>query len=220
MNTDIHPTLNAEKWGRARALSLLLDFTFEPLLVEVMGLPHVNGMGHQFHMALGALGLIKPFDWTHWGAPGLTTDMVPSLDDDASWRHITRIVRSERFCEGVFDSHIRDGSLTALLRHMYIMRCTDNGRPLDIPTFNDGSVEPGIRLATVKGTTMAHSTGRHGTCREVGCSRWTIEVELSNTDRVEVCSELWHYVAATDEMYRLPKNSHPYIRAAKPTAKL
>lgn len=219
MNTDIHPTVNADAWGRARALSLVLDSTFEPLLVEVMGLPHLNGMGHKFHMALGALGLIRPFSWTTWGAPGLTRDMVPTLDDDDAWRHITRIVRSERFCEGVFDSHVQDGSLTSLLRHIYFLRCTDNGRPSHLPLFNDGSVEPGIRLATVRGTTMGHSTGRHNTCNESGCSRWSIEIELSNTDRVEVCSELWHYVAATDEMYLLPKNRHRHIMATRPTAR-
>ena len=69
MTPTIHPTLAADKWGRARSLSFALDEGFEPLMVQVMGLPNLNGMSHNFHMALGALGLVKPFDWMKWDVP-------------------------------------------------------------------------------------------------------------------------------------------------------
>ena len=211
MRRDIHPTLAADKWGYARALSLRLDHQFQALQEEPMGLPNVDGDGFKFHMAIGALGIVKPFDWMKWGEPHITTDAVPTLDDDSAWRHVTRIVRSERFCEGTFDACVRDGSLTALIRHLYLLRCTENGRPLGFPMFNDGTVEPGIRLAGIFAGTYGYTTGRTNLCDEDGCGRWSIEVQSTEAERKWYCSMLWHYVQATDEMYTLRRAKHSVI---------
>ena len=219
MTPTIHPTLAADKWGRARALSCALDEGFEPLMVQVMGLPNVNGMSFNFHMALGALGLVKPFDWMKWDVPALTKEMVPTLDDDTAWRHVTRVVRSERFFEGNFDAHIRNGSLTALLRHLYILRCTENGRPLNFPMFSDGSVEPGLRLVGFSQGTIGHTTGRHEVCAQPDCSRWSVELEVHNGLRQYWCSDNWHYVQGAEELFILQSWSHRKKRRTRPTRK-
>ena len=219
MTPNLHPTLAADKWGRARALSFALDEGFEPLLVQVMGLPNLNGNGHHFHMALGALGLVKPFDWMKWDAPALTRELVPTLDDDTAWRHVTRVVRCERFCEGTFDAHIRNGSLTALLRHLYTIRCTENGRPLNFPMFSDGSVEQGLRLVGFNLGTIGHTTGRHDVCGQPECSRWSVELELSNGRRQYWCSDNWHYVHGAEELFILQSWSHRKAQRPMPTRK-
>lgn len=208
MKHDIHPTIAADRWGNARAISFRLDHEFQSMMPVPLGLPDLGSEGFAFHRAIGALGIVKPFDWMKWGEPHIEKDMVSFLDDEKTWKHITRIVRAERFCEGTFDANVRDGSLTALVRHLYFLRRTDNGRPLQLPMFSDGAVEPGLRLASVKGTTIGHSTGRSATCTEGECERWAIEIEDSDGDRELRCSSLWHYVEATEEMFVLPRARH------------
>ena len=208
MKYDIQPALAADKWGNARAISFRLDREFQAMMPKPLDLPDLGSEGFAFHRAIGALGIVKPFDWTKWGEPHIEKELVSSLDDDTAWRHVTRIIRAERFCEGTFDAHVRDGSLTTLIRHLYFLRCTENGRPTRIPMFEDGSVEMGVRLATVIGTTIGHSTGWSSTCGEAGCGWWTIEIERTDGDREFYCSSLWHYVEATEEMYALTASRH------------
>ncbi len=220
MSHDIHPTLSADSWGYARALSLELDFQFQPLLVRVMGEPNLDGKGFKFHRAIGALGLVKPFDWPNWKMGPVTKDVVSTLDDDTAWRHVTRIVRSDRICEGNFDGHVANGTLTALVRHIHLLRRTENGRPLNFPMLDDGSVEPGIRLVSETDSTIGYTTGAWKTCDADSCSRWSVEIQLLNGARQFRCSEQWHFVYDTMEMYQLPHPPHVPQFRARPSARL
>ena len=179
----IDPVVQADTWGLARALSFQLDHQYQPLMPQPLGLPDVKGNGFSFHAAIGALGIVAPFNWPEWKEPHIEKELVEFLDDDTAWRHVTRIVRSERFCEGNFDACVRDGSLTALVRHLYFLRYTDNGRPWTLPAFHDGTVEPGIRLVGTDGVTTGHTTGRSSVCVVDGCGRWSIRPSWQGVPR-------------------------------------
>lgn len=66
---------------------------------------------------LYAAGLVVPFDWGAWidEHGGQLPPIDPSFSADDAVRAVTAIVRSDRFSEGSFASHLEDGTLPALL---------------------------------------------------------------------------------------------------------
>jgi hypothetical protein len=63
---------------------------------------------------LGQLRLVQPFDWMHWEAPALTEVDLEQIDLYDCIRHITRLVRGDRFAENLLSSWIASGHFRAL----------------------------------------------------------------------------------------------------------
>ena len=63
---------------------------------------------------LYSLNLVQPFDWSHWGVPFEEPKDLWQLDINDCIRHITRIVRSDRFCEGNLHLATRSGTVAKL----------------------------------------------------------------------------------------------------------
>ena len=63
---------------------------------------------------LGGLRLIQPFNWNSWGADIIPLAELDQLDIHDCVRHITRIVRADRFSEGVLAGAVSSGYLLTL----------------------------------------------------------------------------------------------------------
>jgi hypothetical protein len=63
---------------------------------------------------LGRLRLVQPFDWMHWEAPALSEVDLEQIDLYDCIRHITRLVRGDRFAENSLSSWIVSGHFRAL----------------------------------------------------------------------------------------------------------
>ena len=67
-----------------------------------------------FTLKLAQLNLIQPFDWMHWHEPYPATAQVKMMDLETAVKHITRIVRADRFMEGTLMACIKSGLLLGL----------------------------------------------------------------------------------------------------------
>ena len=189
-----------DPWGRLRALSFAIDT--EAGLEGKMRRPEgvVDSLLAGFHGAFCRLGIVKPFSWPTWEAPMLTKEIVPALDDEMSWKHVTRIVRADRFNEGAFDSYAWSGALTHLARHLYELRETSNGWPKGFAVNPDGSIAAGIPVTAGRGFLRGTTTGRRYRCPD--CREgWSIEVEMKKGSPLRACSKNWHYLADENRIF-------------------
>ncbi len=208
-----------DRWARLRALSFEIDFHSEIDQRLNRARSPIDSLMFPFHMAIGAAGLVRPFDWTTWEAPMLTIEMVPNLNDEMARKHMTRIVRADRFNEGVFDSYARSGVLTALARHLYELRQTENGWPTDFAVNPDGSVESGIALVAGRGVIRGLTNGRRYRCPECR-GGWSLECELRGGHVVRVCSRDWHFLADRREVRVLnPSPLQQVFRKPRPSVR-
>ncbi len=191
-----------DRWARLRALSFAIDFeaAIDERLKRREG--PTDGLLFRFHMAIGAAGLVRPFPWTQWEAPMLTKAMVQNLNDEMAWKHMTRIVRADRFNEGVFDAYARSGVLTELARHLHELRQTENGWPTDFPVNPDGSVEAGVTVVAGLGRLRGVTNGPRYRCPECG-GGWSIEVNWPGGRTSRTCSRDWHFLADRQEVRML-----------------
>jgi hypothetical protein len=187
-------------WARLRALSFAIDVASGTDRRLNRPAWSSDSLMFPFHMSIGAVGLVRPFSWNTWEAPMLTTEMVANLNDEMAWKHMTRIVRADRFNEGVFASYARAGVLTALARHLYELRKTENGWPSDFPLNPDGSVEPGITVVAGHGKLRAATNGRRHRCPDCN-GGWSIECEFKGGHVLRTCSKNWHYLADRGEVH-------------------
>jgi hypothetical protein len=63
---------------------------------------------------MGRLNLVQPFNWMDWPAPPLSEVDLDQLDINDCVRHFTRLVRGDRFAEGLLASWIRSGHFRKL----------------------------------------------------------------------------------------------------------
>lgn len=189
-----------DAWARLRALSFAVDFACEvdERLNRTDG--PTDGLIHRLHMAFGAAGLVRPFSWPTWDAPMVTIDMVPNLNTDVASKHITRIVRADRFNEGVFEAATRSGVTTALARHLYELCQTENGWPTDFPLNPDGSVRHGINGVAGKGLLRGVTNGRRYRCADCD-GGWSIEVTWRGGRETKLCSKNWHFFPEHDVIH-------------------
>lgn len=191
-----------DTWARLRGLAFAIDF--EADVDRRLNRSHgpTDALLFPFRMAIGTAGLVRPFDWTAWGAPMLDTGMVPNLNDEMAWKHMTRIVRADRFNDGVFESYTRSGVTTALARHLFELRTTENGWPTDFPVNPDGSVEAGIDVVVGLGRLRGVTNGRRYRCPDCG-GGWSIEVAWRSGRSSRTCSRDWHFFADRREVRML-----------------
>ena len=63
---------------------------------------------------LGRLNLVQPFKWMDWPALPISEVDLDQLDINDCVRHITRLVRGDRFMEGLLASWIQSGHFRKL----------------------------------------------------------------------------------------------------------
>lgn len=78
---------------------------------------------------VGDLSMVAPFDWPKWQEPWPeTAEAVAQMDKETVGKHMTRIMRSNRFIEGNFEAAAKSG----LVSHL-VLRWLD----LTEPTLSD-----------------------------------------------------------------------------------
>ena len=68
----------------------------------------------QLNVRIGSLHLVQPFNWNEWAADFPSREQIAELSLADCVRHITRLVRLNRFAEGVLFNAVRSGDLMAL----------------------------------------------------------------------------------------------------------
>lgn len=68
------------------------------------------------HAVVGDLSMVAPFDWPKWQEPWPDgAEAVARMDLDTVSKHMTRIVRSNRFIEGNFEAAAKSGLVSWLV---------------------------------------------------------------------------------------------------------
>lgn len=68
------------------------------------------------HTVVGELSMVAPFDWPKWKEPWPENEeAISRMDRDTVSKHMTRIVRSDRFIEGNFEAAARSGLVSRLV---------------------------------------------------------------------------------------------------------
>lgn len=95
-----------------------LDEKWETLIQEIENFDPLKGRDEmsvaKLNVKLGALHLVQPFNWNAWGADFPTREQIALLPLADCVRHITRLVRLNRFAEGVLANAVASGDLLAL----------------------------------------------------------------------------------------------------------
>lgn len=76
---------------------------------------------------IAKLHLVQPFDWMQWQAPMLSEVDIDELSIDDCIRHITRLVRGDRFAENLLAGWIHEGYFRALCE---VARRKADGEPV------------------------------------------------------------------------------------------
>ena len=77
-------------------------------------LPDFKKLHYEYFELLHELVVLPDFNWVEWGTPRADIRDVDLYCRDLLQKHITRIVRSEKFVEGAFNAAIDSGLLPAL----------------------------------------------------------------------------------------------------------
>lgn len=68
------------------------------------------------HAVVGELSMVASFDWPKWQEPWPENEAAISrMDRDTVSKHMTRIVRSDRFIEGNFEAAAKSGLVSHLV---------------------------------------------------------------------------------------------------------
>lgn len=80
------------------------------------------------HAVVGDLSMVEPFDWPKWEEPWPDgPEAVAHMDRDTVSKHMTRIVRSDRFIEGNFEAAATSGLVSHLVLRW--LELTENAVP-------------------------------------------------------------------------------------------
>lgn len=189
--------LMQDPWGRLRLATIEMEkaISVAPLLKKVNDETSVLPYLSEFHRALSGCGLVRPFNWNEWGAPALTAENAAFLSDDEDWRHVTRIIRGDRFHEGVFRAHALDGSLVALVKRSYYVRQTTSGWPTALSEMDDMDLEIGLRVEGRRAGQVGTTTGFRSQIRVGNLKDWEFQVLWNDgTTSIEQMRH-WHVVA-------------------------
>lgn len=92
--------------------------TWQQLISAVSALETKSAHDERDHVmmknCLAGLNLVQPFDWMGWQEPPLSEVDIDRLDIDGCVRHITRLVRADRFCENLLAGWIQGGDFRKL----------------------------------------------------------------------------------------------------------
>lgn len=99
---------------------------FSVIIMATGGDPAEADIAH-LNVRIGSLHLVQPFNWNEWGVDFPSRAEIAELSLADCVRHITRIVRLNRFSEGVLVNAVRSGDLMALCMRAREMA---NGEPI------------------------------------------------------------------------------------------
>jgi len=95
-------------WEKLRLVSIAL----------LQGVPdqqaHTEQLMTELVDILYVLSVIKNFDWMSWTEPPPQLDQICTYDAEQTSKHITRIIRGERFTWGELDANIKNEVLPTL----------------------------------------------------------------------------------------------------------
>jgi hypothetical protein len=121
----ISPRQNQE--GELNELEDKWDELLFSLIVMATGGEPTEAAVAQLNVSIGSLHLVQPFNWNEWAADFPSREQIAELSLADCVRHITRIVRLNRFSEGVLFNAVRSGQLLALCMRAKEMA---NGEPI------------------------------------------------------------------------------------------
>ena len=95
-----------------------IETTWQQLIDAVTALETNPAQEERDHVAmkicLARLNLVQPFDWMQWPELPLSEVDIDRLDIHGCVRHITRLVRADRFCENFLAGWIQGGDFRML----------------------------------------------------------------------------------------------------------
>ena len=108
-----------------------IETTWQQLIDAVTALETHPTHDERDHVAMKSciakLHLVQPFDWMQWQAPMLSEVDIDELSIDDCIRHITRLVRGDRFAENLLAGWIHEGYFRALCE---VARREADGKPV------------------------------------------------------------------------------------------
>lgn len=96
---------------RLKELRIIAKALSVPRTLEM---PDFKKLHYEYFDLLHELVVLPNFNWVEWGAPMPDIRDVDLYNRELLQKHITRIVRSEKFVEGAFNAAIDNGLLPAL----------------------------------------------------------------------------------------------------------
>jgi len=200
MKDETKVQLLKDRWGKLRYTAAAAE---QAVLISEI-LPNHRASFFEFRMAIGAAGLVKPFDWMKWDEPQLTAEMAARLPQDKVWRHATRILRGDRFCEGLFEAHVRDKSLMALARRAFNLSQTEDGWPRSFSELDDIDLETGLVVEGRIRDRVGVTTGFREQRTNAENLGWDFQVLWNDeTCTMEDMNE-WHLVVPLKTLVQLP----------------
>jgi hypothetical protein len=107
------------------------ETTWQQLIDEITVLESVAEHDERAYLpmkqCIARLNLVQPFDWMQWQAPMLSEVDIDELSIDDCLRHITRLVRGDRFAENLLAGWIHEGYFRALCE---VARREADGKPV------------------------------------------------------------------------------------------
>ena len=108
-----------------------IETTWQQLIDAVTALETHPTHDERDHVAMKSciakLHLVQPFNWMQWQAPMLSEVDIDQLGIDDCIRHITRLVRGDRFAENLLAGWIHEGYFRALCE---VARREADGKPV------------------------------------------------------------------------------------------
>ena len=112
-----------------------IETTWQQLIDAVSALETKSTHDERDHIVmkncLARLNLVQPFDWMQWQELPLSEVDIERLDVHGCVRHITRLVRADRFCENLLAGWIQGGDFRRLCEA--VRRQADGRRAPSLP---------------------------------------------------------------------------------------
>lgn len=205
MKSDTRSVLLDDRWGKARYVAVEVEQAAEVAHLLPKNEPSFAKLLFNFHMAISGLGLVRPFDWMKWEEPSLTAERAKTLPAEDIWRHATRVIRGERFCEGLFEAHVFNGSLVALVRRAYEVHQTNNGWPTAFAELDDADLETGIEVEGLRSREVGTTTGFREQRPNAANPGWNFQVLWDDGSSTMEDMNNWHLVVPMKKLVQLSR---------------
>jgi len=205
MKSDTHKVLLDDRWGKARYIAVEVEQAAQVAQLLPKNEASFAKLLFNFQMAISGLGLVRPFDWMKWEEPSLTAESAKTLPAEHIWRHATRIIRGERFSEGMFEAHVHNGSLVALVRRAYEVHQTNNGWPTAFAELDDADLETGIEVEGLRSREVGITTGFRELRTQPKNPGWDFQVVWKDGTSTMEDMNHWHLVVPMKKLVQLSR---------------
>ena len=132
----------------------------------------------------------------------LTPSGIQALDENQISGCITRIVRADRFSEGLLEIFANSHILQRLVRAAYALRNHNpDAWPSAFPTLDDGRIQSRMTVRSRSIRLEGRTTGGRQKCRSTSCPGWFIGVLWETGQQMFICSQGWHFDANRNEVF-------------------